>query len=128
MDLRRNFIDGKRLFGKSKTWFGAVSIILVAAVLAIILGLGITTGLLAGTGVVCGDLLSSFIKRRLGLRPSSMALGLDQVPESLLPLLLLTDRYGFSSYDILLGVLCFTALELLISRLLYRWHVREKPY
>jgi hypothetical protein len=34
-----------------------------------------------------GDLFSGFVKRRLGMGPSDKALGLDYVPESLLPLL-----------------------------------------
>jgi hypothetical protein len=34
-----------------------------------------------------GAPLSSFIKRRLALVPSSQAIGLDQIPESLFPLL-----------------------------------------
>ena len=35
---------------------------------------------------MAGDLLSSFTKRRMRLASSSMAPGIDQVPESVLPL------------------------------------------
>jgi len=128
VDMHYTFFDGNRLFGDSKTWLGAGSILLVATVISWIIGLGISTGLIAGIGVISGDLFSSFIKRRMGMRVSSMALGLDQIPESLFPYYLLMKTYNLSILDVILGVLCFLVLELLISHLLYRWHVREKPY
>jgi len=61
----------------------------------------------------------SFVKRRLGLAPSSQAVGLDQIPESLLPL---------TALDVAVATTLFFAGELLLSRLLYRWHVRDRPY
>ena len=75
-----------------------------------------------------GDLLSSFIKRRLKLRPSSMALGLDQVPESLLPLLLLKEPLGLTWPGILRTVVLFFVLELVLSRLLFWLRIRKTPY
>ena len=42
-------------------------------------------GALVAASAMAGDCLSSFIKRRFGLEPSRMTLGLDQVPESLFP-------------------------------------------
>ena len=128
IDMNWKFVDGKRLFGDAKTWLGVVGIILVSVVLSWLLGLGWITGAIAAIGVISGDLLSSFIKRRLGMRVSSMALGLDQIPESLFPFWMLMNTYNFTFLDITLAVLCFMALELVLSHLLYRWHVREKPY
>ena len=46
---------------------------------AVVSGLGI--GLLVAATAMAGDLLSSFLKRRLALAPSSQAIGLDQIPE-----------------------------------------------
>lgn len=128
VDMNWIFIDGKRLLGNAKTWLGVTGILLVSVAMSWIVGLGWTTGLIAGFGVITGDLFSSFIKRRLKMRVSSMALGLDQIPESLFPFWLLKYTYHFSFQDIFLGVICFMILELIISHLLYRWHVREKPY
>ena len=48
-------------------------------------GLPSTAGLLVSAMAMIGDLLSSFVKRRMKLVPGSMALALDQIPESLLP-------------------------------------------
>jgi hypothetical protein len=54
---------------------------------AALLGLGWKIGALIGIVAMASDLLASFVKRRLGLPPSSQAIGLDQIPESLIPLL-----------------------------------------
>ena len=44
---------------------------------------------------MAGDLLASFLKRRFGLKVHAQAIGLDQIPEALLPLLLNTSAGGF---------------------------------
>jgi hypothetical protein len=75
----------KQLFGPSKTLRGLVVSVVATTLSAPALGLAWTTGLLAGAAAMAGDLGSSFIKRRMGLPSSSRALGLDQVPEALLP-------------------------------------------
>ena len=75
-----------------------------------------------------GDLISSFSKRRLGLPASAMALGLDQIPESLLPLIALWPILALSLADAVVILAAFFAGELLLSRLLYRLHVRDRPY
>jgi hypothetical protein len=75
-----------------------------------------------------GDLLSSFIKRRLELPPSSQALGLDQIPESFLPLLACSFILPLAVTDILIGTVLFIVGELLLSRLLFKLRVRDRPY
>ena len=77
---------------------------------------------------MAGDLVSSFIKRRLGRPPSTRAIGLDQIPESLLPLLACKLPLLLSWMDIFAGVVLFLVGELLLSRLLYRAHIRDQPY
>ena len=75
-----------------------------------------------------GDLFSSFCKRRLGLPASSQALGLDQVPESLLPLIGYAGPLGIGAADIVVGVAAFFIGALALSRLLYRLRIRDRPY
>ena len=77
--------DGHPLLGRSKTWRGLAAAVVLAACAAVLIGLPWQAGALTGASAMAGDCLSSFVKRRLGLEPSSMALGLDQVPESLFP-------------------------------------------
>jgi CDP-2,3-bis-(O-geranylgeranyl)-sn-glycerol synthase len=122
------FLDGRPLFGPTKTVRGIVLALVLTPPAAALLGLGWTNGLSIAAAAMAGDLLSSFTKRRLGLPPSSRALGLDQVPESLLPLLLVREPLALSAAEILGLVAAFVVLELLLSRLLYRLHIREQPY
>jgi len=120
--------DGQPLFGRSKTVRGVVLGVLASIVASLLLGLDWTVGALVGGVALASDLLSSFIKRRLGLAPSSMALGLDQIPESLFPLLAARLLLPLSALDILAAVLLFFVGELLLSRILFRFHLRDRPY
>ncbi|MDD1608305.1 MAG: CDP-archaeol synthase, partial [Methylococcaceae bacterium] len=71
---------------------------------------------------------ASFVKRRRGKVESSRARGLDTVPESLLPLLFLKDSLALGFIDILLVVGFFFLCEEFISPILYKWHIRNRPY
>jgi CDP-2,3-bis-(O-geranylgeranyl)-sn-glycerol synthase len=122
------FLDGRPLLGTSKTVRGIVLAVVVTAAGAPLLGLDVATGAVAGATAMLGDLFSSFVKRRLNLRPSSRAVGLDQVPESLFPLLACRTALSLSALDIAIGVAVFFAGEVLLSRLLFKWHIRERPY
>ena len=77
---------------------------------------------------MAGDLLSSFIKRRLNRPPSSRATGLDHIPESLLPLLACQHALMLTVADIGIVVGAFFAGAVVLSRLLYRLGLRDEPY
>ena len=122
------FGDGRPWFGPSKTIRGFVLAVLATTGAAVLLGLGWKMGVLVGTMAMAGDLLSSFVKRRLGLAPSSQAIGLDQIPESLFPLLAARLLLPLTALDVTVATMLFFAGGLLLSRLLYKWHVRDRPY
>jgi CDP-diglyceride synthetase len=123
-----DLVDGKPLFGKSKTIRGIVVAILLTALSAPLVGLGWTIGVAVGSLAMAGDLFSSFVKRRMNLTPSSRATGLDQIPESLFPLLACRGTLSLSLLDIAICVAIFFAGEIVLSQLLYRMHVRDRPY
>jgi CDP-archaeol synthase len=77
---------------------------------------------------MAGDLLSSFTKRRLGMKPSSKATGLDQIPESLLPALMCWKHLSLSFIDVIALVGAFFVGEILLSLLLFKAHIRDRPY
>lgn len=120
--------DGEPLLGASKTIRGLVLAIVAAALAGVVIGVGLGTGAIAGAAAMAGDLMSSFTKRRLRLKPSSMAPGLDQVPEVLLPLLAIAGRLGLNVLDIVIGVAMFWMGEILISRILFSLKIRDRPY
>ena len=122
------FFDGRPLFGPSKTLRGIVVAVLATTACAPLMGLEPATGAIVAGAAMAGDLFSSFVKRRLNRPPSSQALGLDQIPESLLPMLACRDALALTAADIALAVAIFFAGELVLSRLLYHAHLRDEPY
>jgi len=75
-----------------------------------------------------GDLTSSFIKRRIGVAPSSTALGLDQIPEALLPALVCKNVLALTVVDVISIVALFFIGEVILARLLFKLHIRDEPY
>ena len=122
------FVDGRPLFGASKTLRGVVLAITVTAVLAPLVGLSLKTGAVIGATAMLGDLFSSFLKRRMKLPASSQALGLDQVPESLFPLLACRNALSLGLIDMAAVVVVFFVGELIVSRVLYKLRIRDRPY
>jgi hypothetical protein len=98
------FVDGQPIFGPS--------------------GMGV----LIATFAMAGDLFSSFVKRRLRLGSSSMAIGLDHIPESLFPLLASRLLLPLSIFDVVAGVTIFVIGALILSPLLFKLNLRDKPY
>ena len=122
------FVDGRPLFGPSKTIRGIVTSVLATSGAAALIGLGWQVGALIGTVAMVGDLGSSFVKRRMGLAPSSMAIGLDQIPESLFPLLACRLALPLTMLDIGVATIVFFVGELVLSPILFRLHLRDRPY
>ena len=128
LDCNVAFFDGRPLFGTSKTMRGIVASLALTVAFAPVVGLAWMIGLLVGITAMTGDLLSSFLKRRLDLPPSSKATGLDQVPESLLPLLACRAWVDLSAADIALAVGVFFVGEVVLARLFYALKLRDQPY
>jgi CDP-2,3-bis-(O-geranylgeranyl)-sn-glycerol synthase len=128
LDAGTVFFDGRPLFGPSKTIRGILVSVLVTTASAPLIGLDLTIGAIVAGAAMAGDLFSSFVKRRLNSPPSSHALGLDQVPESLFPMLACRDALSLTIADIALGVGIFFIGALILSRFLFRAHLRDEPY
>ena len=137
LDGGKLFIDQKPLFGVTKTWRGIVAACTLTSLAAWLMGLSAMTGFVFALFAMLGDLISSFIKRRLGMPSSSMALGLDQIPESLLPLLatkyyapVLSMPFQEELTWALVAqiVVAFFVTGLLLSRLLFHLNIRNHPY
>ena len=122
------FLDGRPIFGPSKTLRGVLLSILVTTAFAPLIGLERKIGALVAFAAMIGDLLSSFLKRRLGLFASSQSIGLDQVPESLLPLLACRFLLPVTIFDVVLATVIFLVGALVLSRVLFKLHIRDRPY
>lgn len=74
-----------------------------------------------------GAAASSFVKHRLGTATSSRATGLDQIPEALVPLLLVQARPGLTPAQIAIVTLVFFAMAIPRGWLSNRWGLRDRP-
>lgn len=128
LDGGRRFIDGRPLLGPTKSWHGLLASLLLTSLCSVLLGYAWWLGGLFGLLAMLGDALSSFAKRRLAIAPQGRAVGLDQIPESLLPLWVLHGYFSLNSGQVMLLVVLFALVEVLLSPLLYRWHIRLRPY
>jgi CDP-2,3-bis-(O-geranylgeranyl)-sn-glycerol synthase len=128
LDGGLRFVDGRPLFGSSKTIRGIVLSVLVTTACAPVFGLAWEQGAVVGSAAMAGDLLSSFLKRRINLPAEGMATGLDQVPESLFPLLACRGSLSLTAVDIAVGVAVFLLCSILFSALLYKLRLRDRPY
>lgn len=128
LDAGTIFFDGRPLFGPSKTIRGILISFLVTTASAPLIGLDLTIGAIVAVAAMAGDLISSFVKRRLNSPPRSQALGLDQIPESLFPMLACRGALSLTIADVALGVGIFFIGAVILSRFLFRVHLRDEPY
>lgn len=128
LDVGRHFLDRRPLLGSSKTVRGFVAAVVGAGLAATLLGFSLGLGAEVGTLAMVGDALSSFVKRRLDVTPSGRATGIDQIPEALLPLLVIRTTLALSLRQIAAIVLAFFVLEIVLARLLFRLGLRDRPY
>ena len=108
LDGGLNFLDGRPLFGPSKTVRGLSLALVLSSAAAPMMGLEWTTGLFVAVGAMLGDLFSSFLKRRMQIRTSGRAVGLDQLPEAVFPLLICMLFVPISLLDVVVMTAIFS--------------------
>lgn len=117
LDLGARFPDGRPLLGSHKTWRGVAAAVAGCALAAALAGLPGWAGAAFAALSLLGDTLSSFCKRRLAIAPGADVPLLDQLPEALLPLLVLRTSLGLDSTAVAAVAGVFTLLDLLSSGL-----------
>jgi hypothetical protein len=117
LDCGATLSDGTQVLGSHKTWRGFLAGAFGCALTARLLGDSFLLGFGFGALSLVADALSSFVKRRLHLAPGTEVLGLDQLPEALLPLLILSNPLGIGLPGSVLVAIVFLSLNLAFMRL-----------
>ncbi|MDE2135947.1 MAG: CDP-archaeol synthase [Gammaproteobacteria bacterium] len=117
LDLGKTMQDGTRLLGSHKTWRGLIAAVVACALAAQLFGLGLALGAAFGALAILGDASSSFLKRRLRRPPGAELPGIDQIPESLLPLLTMQRPLGLGLLEILMIAAAFAVLDIAATKL-----------
>lgn len=122
LDLGYVLPDGERLFGSHKTWRGLISGIVAATAAAELMQLPWWIGAgFAGVSLLA-DALSSMVKRRRKLAPGAESLGLDQLAEALLPLVLFAGALSLEPVQVIIVTLVFVMVDVASARL------RRRPW
>lgn len=140
---------GHRVFGANKTYFGLITAVAGGAVGGILTFMiwgaisggdvlwGALTGAILGFGAILGDLLESFFKRRLKIRPSDPLPFWDQVDFVLGSWVMfhffnvffhLSENFSFldvSVWILIVGLILTPGLHLMANLVAYKLHWKD---
>ena len=117
LDGGATFADGSRILGDHKTWRGLMAGTLACGGVAWILRYPLFLGIAFGILSLAADTASSFVKRRFRLPPGAEIPGMDQLPEALVPLVVLSRPLGLGFTGSVVIALIFLFLDLAVMRL-----------
>lgn len=135
IDGDRKFRDGRPILGPGKTIRGFAAGMIAGPVVGLLQGIwagDIVTyallGFLLAFGAITGDLLGSFIKRRLGISRGGAAPGLDQLGFIALALLF-ASPLRVPGWDVILTIFIITPpIHLATNFVGYKLGFKSRPY
>ena len=131
LDGNLRLADGQPLFGPHKTLRGVLATLIGGSLVFTLLGVPWPVAALGALCLSGGDLLSSFIKRRLHQPSGTAHFGLDQAFEALFPALYLSPHLGLPLWQGALVALAFIPLAhlgaLFWKEMLYRPAMHDYP-
>ncbi len=139
IDFGLTLADGKRVFGSSKTWRGLFSGILFGILTAIILAIltqptlqaiqGATlVGVLLSVGTHVGDLLGSFLKRRLGMKSGAEFFLTDQLLFLVVALAFAWPFHPLALDELVFLVVLTFILHKTSNIVAHRLHLKQVPW
>lgn len=132
IDFGKNFLDGKPIFGKNKTYRGfffglAIGIIVGLAEWAIF-DFPLLFGVFSPLGALCGDLAGAFLKRRMGIAPGGLLPIIDQV-DFVVGAILFSLPFISISLELVATVLIITPpIHLLTNFVAYKLKMKKNPW
>jgi len=135
LDFGKNFFDGKRIFGKNKTFrgffFGWLIGILVGIVEGLVFGFAtysVLFSVLTPLGALLGDLTGAFIKRRLSIAPGGLLPLVDQV-DFVVGALVFSLPLMLVGWELAVAVLLITPpIHLFTNFLAYKLKLKNNPW
>lgn len=135
IDGGRLFRDGRPIFGAGKTIRGFVAGLIVGSIVGVAQGIVVgqpcnyaMLGLLLALGALIGDLLGSFIKRRLNIPRGGAAPVLDQLGFVVFALLF-ASPVMLPSWEVILIILIITPpIHLATNFVGYKLGFKSRPY
>ncbi len=149
VDLGKNFVDGRRILGDGKTFrgflggfFGGVLTGILQYSIEPVLGLRYFTSIpftsaltlfaLLSLGSLTGDMLGSFIKRRLGIERGGKAPLLDQLDFLIMAVVFASMHSSFASLyttgTIILALIITPLLHRIVNFIAYLLRLKDVPW
>ena len=116
LDFGLRWLDRRPLLGRHKTIRGLLAGLAGGIAVFPLLGVSWQVAAVASLLAMAGDLLASFVKRRLSLPSGTIVLFLDQSFECLFPALYLAQVLDLQPRQVVAVFLCFTPVAYLGSR------------
>jgi len=132
LDFGKNFVDGRRVFGKNKTFrgffFGLAIGFLVGLVEVLVFGYEPLFAVLSPLGALLGDLAGAFLKRRLNIEPGGLLPIVDQV-DFVVGAILFTAPLQIVSLEVAIAMLIVTPpIHLLTNFGAYKLKLKSNPW
>ncbi|MCW4047448.1 MAG: CDP-2,3-bis-(O-geranylgeranyl)-sn-glycerol synthase [Candidatus Bathyarchaeota archaeon] len=135
MDFGKNFLDGKRIFGKNKTFrgffFGWAIGIIVGLVEGAVFGFqsySVLFSVLTPLGALFGDLTGAFLKRRLNIAPGGLLPIVDQV-DFVVGALVFSLPLAMVYWQLAVAVIIITPpIHLLTNYVAYKLKLKSNPW
>ena len=132
MDFGKNFVDGKPVFGKNKTFkgffFGLTVGVAVGMGEWVLFGYPFLFSVLLPLGALCGDLAGAFLKRRLGIAPGDLLPVIDQI-DFVVGALLFSLPLAIMYWELAVAVIIITPpIHLLTNFLAYKLKLKKNPW
>ncbi len=134
IDLGKQFIDGRRILGDGKTFEGLLVGLYFGFIVSFTYTLlqydvcSVLVLYLSCVAAILGDLLGSFIKRRLGLKRGERALLLDQLDFFLASSVVLVV-YGLVDYVLfIVALVIIVLLHMVTNRVAYILGLKNVPW
>jgi len=127
IDFNRKFIDNKPLFGRGKTIEGFIIGILSGTIVGILQN-RILAALMLSIGAMCGDLIGSFIKRRLDIGRGGPAPILDQTSFLFGAIILSSLIEKFTLFEIIILVVITIPLHFITNVIAFLLKIKKVPW
>jgi len=135
IDGGKKLSDGRPIFGPGKTIRGFIAGLVAGTVFAVLQGVALgflgnylLRGFLLSLGALTGDLLGSFIKRRVNLERGAPAPVMDQLGFVVVALLFASPAL-YLSWEVILTILILTLpIHLATNILGHKLKLKDKPW
>lgn len=132
MDFGKNFVDGRRVFGKNKTFrgffFGLAIGIFVGVVEVFLFGYPLLFAVFSPLGALFGDLVGSFLKRRLKIAPGGLLPVVDQI-DFVVGAIVFSVPLSIISLELAVAMLIITPpIHLLTNFVAYKLKLKSNPW